>query len=124
MIFSEKRSLESICGVEISDDDNDAKKDDDEYFKVEVKSKAKTPAKKKKKGRFEIGTPAKVLEEAKKEKHSVQIKKKSPKLISDKKMKSIKSKNNFFEMIYPCTKCKRKFVTQDNLEKHMLKHTK
>merc|ERR1719186_1925265 len=131
MIFNSQRSIESICGVEISDDE-DANEANETNFEVEIKpkpKKAKTPAKKKKRSRFAIDTPTKVLEQASNSpenkenvfKHPSGFKKKSPKTSSTKKGKV---KNNFFEMIFPCKKCKKKFVSQDNLERHAEQHRK
>ena len=132
MIFNTERSLESICGVEISDDEDGTEEDDEKYFTVQVKSEHNTPAKKKKRSRFAIGTPTKILEQAKKtqidkeniKKHPSGMKKKSPQSNVKKKTHLSKAKENFFEMIFLCTKCKKKFVSQENLEKHMLCHKK
>ena len=130
MIFNSEKSIQSICGVELSDEEN-VVEDNEEYFVTESKpKKAKTPAKKKKRSRFAIDTPTKVLENARqlsedKEnifKHPSGIKKKSPKSSLSKKGKHSKDKENFFEMIFPCTKCKKKFVSQENLERHTLLH--
>ena len=132
MIFNTESSLQSICGVEISDDEDGTEEDDEKYFTVQVKSEHNTPAKKKKRSRFAIGTPTKILEQAKKnkvdkeniKKHPSGMKKKSPQSNVKKKTHISKAKENFFEMIFLCTKCKKKFVSQENLEKHMLCHKK
>ena len=102
MFFNSKRSLESICGVEISDDEYDTQEDDEKYFVVkEVLRATKTIAKKKKRSRFDIGTPTKMLQkENKNDKHPDPVKKKSPKIVLKKKgrpakLKMIFSKESF-----------------------------
>ena len=126
MFFNSKRSLESICGVEISDDEYDTQENDEKYFVVkEVLRATKTIAKKKKRSRFDIGTPTKMLQkENKNDKHPDPVKKKSPKIVLKKKGRPAKLKNDFFERIFPCTKCKRKFTTESNFKIHMEKHSK
>ena len=96
MIFSSNRSIQSICGVEISDDDDVMDATDDRFFEVEIKPVEKVVAKKKKRSRFAIGTPTKVLEQAliaKQTKPSVTVRKKSPKT-SLKKSPSTNSKRS------------------------------
>merc|ERR1739842_226733 len=126
MFFNPTRSLESICGVEISDDEYDPKADDEKHFIVEEVSRTtNTVAKKKKRSRFDIGTPTKVLQKKSKDdtailiKHPDSFKKKSPRIVLKKRGRPAKSKDNFFERIYPCTKCKRKFTTERNFKEHM-----
>ena len=131
MFFNQTRSPESICGVEISDDEYDTKEEDEKYFIVEnIPKRNKFQQKKNKRSRFAIGTPTKVLHQSKKDdtalqiKNSNPIKKKSPKIILNKRGRPPKFQKDFFEMIYPCMNCKRKFTTEDNWKKHALKHKK
>ena len=103
MFFNPTRSLESICGVEISDDEYDPKEDDEKYFIVEEVSRTtKTIAKKKKRSRFDIETPTKIVQKKSKDdtgisiKHPDSVKKKSPKIVLKKRGRPAKFKDNFF----------------------------